>query len=175
MCNQGEQAYKWTINLNSTLTDLLLEPALALPLLGFLVFISAVVFWTLSSYLVVRKQSKSLATMQAAIHAMRESFKKQKDEIESPIQPEITKPEPRQIKDHRIGQILDMLDQQALALSGIKSEMEKFSSSDEKDTGLNIAIERARSGATSQEIQQETGISTEQADAIVRFHGTARD
>jgi len=161
--------------LNKLLDDILNEPALALPLLGFCVFIFAVIFWGISSYLAMRKQSKVTLALQKSIISRGENFKIQIETIKKNIETEPEKPQPRQMKDHRIDQILDMLDQQALSLTSLKNEYLKVSPTNETKSGLDSAIELARSGSTAEVIHQKTGLSIEQAEAIVRFHGSARD
>ena len=161
--------------MNKLLDDILNEPALALPLLGFCVFIFAVIFWGISSYFAMRKQSKVTLALQKSITSLGENFKIQIETIKKNIETEPEKPQPRQMKDHRIDQILDMLDQQALNLTSLKNEYLKVSPTNETKSGLDIAIELARSGSTAEVIHQKTGLSIEQAEAIVRFHGSARD
>ena len=59
--------------------------------------------------------------------------------------------------------------------SSLKNEYLKVSPTNETKSGLDSAIELARSGSTAELIHQKTGLSIEQAEAIVRFHGSARD
>ena len=123
----------------------------------------------------MRKQSKVTLALQKSITSLGENFKIQIETIKKNTEIEPEKPQPRQMKDHRIDQILDMLDQQALSLTSLKNDFLKVSPTNEIKSGLDSAIELARSGSTAEVIHQKTGLSIEQAEAIVRFHGSARD
>lgn len=59
-------------------------------------------------------------------------------------------------------------------IASIKSEMSRLAETMNEQEQISRAIEMAKRGARRAEIVEATGVSADQADAIVKFHGPGR-
>ena len=67
--------------------------------------------------------------------------------------------------------VVDAMNESRSALDALRRDVVRLADDVRGEVGMSRAIELARSGATKQAVADATGLSLEEAEAIVTFHG----
>lgn len=70
--------------------------------------------------------------------------------------------------------VVDATNNSKSALEALRRDVVRLSDDVRGEVGMSRAIELARGGATKQAVADATGLSLEEAEAIVTFHGRAK-
>ena len=70
--------------------------------------------------------------------------------------------------------VVDATNNSKSALEALRRDVVRLADDVRGEVGMSRAIELARSGATKQAVADATGLSLEEAEAIVTFHGRAK-
>ena len=70
--------------------------------------------------------------------------------------------------------VVDATNDSKAALEALRQDVVRLADDVRGEVGMSRAIELARGGATKQAVAEATGLSLEEAEAIVTFHGRAK-
>lgn len=70
--------------------------------------------------------------------------------------------------------VVDATNDSKAALEALRQDVVRLADDVRGEIGMSRAIELARGGATKQAVAEATGLSLEEAEAIVTFHGRAK-
>ena len=70
--------------------------------------------------------------------------------------------------------VVEATNESRAALDSLRRDVVRLADDVRGEVGMSRAIELARGGATKQAVADATGLSLEEAEAIVTFHGRAK-
>ena len=129
-------------------------PFLALLAMMLIAFVAIIIFWL---------QSRRLRLVLEDMYARHQQLAKAVNDMRSsPASP---------ASSEGINALSAMLIEQGKALASLQGEIVRLADGVNQQEQISRAIEMARQGAKRAGLVEATGISAEQADAIVKFHG----
>ena len=76
--------------------------------------------------------------------------------------------------DEASERVVEATNESRAALDSLRRDVVRLADDVRGEVGMSRAIELARGGATKQAVADATGLSLEEAEAIVTFHGRAK-
>ncbi|CAI8339572.1 MAG: hypothetical protein CBD03_05130 [Rhizobiales bacterium TMED143] len=133
--------------------------AAALPLLALL----ATMLVAFAAVVILWQQSRRLREVLEDIYKRHQQLVKSIKDIRSVSMPNEN--------DVNINALAAMLAEQGKAIASVQAELVRLADGVNQQEQISRAIEMARQGSKRADLVDATGISAEQADAIVKFHG----
>ena len=129
-------------------------PFLALLAMMLIAFAAIIIFWL---------QSRRLKLVLEDMYARHQQLAKAVNDMRSsPASP---------VSSEGVNALSAMLIEQGKAIASLQGEIVRLADGVNQQEQISRAIEMARQGAKRAGLVEATGISAEQADAIVKFHG----
>ena len=129
-------------------------PFLALLAMMFIAFAAIIIFWL---------QSRRLKLVLEDMYARHQQLAKAVNDMRS------SPPSP--VGSEGVNALSAMLIEQGKVIASLQGEIVRLADGVNQQEQISRAIEMARQGAKRAGLVEATGISAEQADAIVKFHG----
>ena len=129
-------------------------PFLALLAMMLIAFAAIIIFWL---------QSRRLKLVLEDMYARHQQLAKAVNDMRSsPVSP---------VNSEGVNALSAMLIEQGKVIASLQGEIVRLADGVNQQEQISRAIEMARQGAKRAGLVEATGISAEQADAIVKFHG----
>ena len=125
---------------------------------GIIILLSAMIFYIL-------QQNKTLATMEKELLSVRDKINKLVNRTDDTTS-DLTS------LNSRISSLSGAVSQATTVAEGTKKELNMLAEGINSETVFNEAIDLARKGSSADEIVTQTKLSKDQAETIVRFHGS---
>ena len=125
---------------------------------GIILLLSAMIFY-------IFQQNKTLATMEKELLSVRDKINKLVNRTDDTTS-DLTS------LNSRISNLSGAVSQATTVAEGTKKELNMLAEGINSETVFNEAIDLARKGSSADEIVTQTKLSKDQAETIVRFHGS---
>ena len=125
---------------------------------GIILLLSAMIFY-------IFQQNKTLATMEKELLSVRDKINKLVNRTDDTTS-DLTSLNPR------ISSLSGAVSQATTVAEGTKKELNMLAEGINSETVFNEAIDLARKGSSAADIVDQTKLSKDQAETIVRFHGS---
>tara|TARA_X000000950_G_C13746676_1_gene590856 strand:- start:91 stop:522 length:432 start_codon:yes stop_codon:yes gene_type:complete len=125
---------------------------------GIILLLSAMIFY-------IFQQNKTLATMEKELLSVRDKINKLVNRTDDTTS-DLTS------LNSRISSLSGAVSQATTVAEGTKKELNMLAEGINSETVFNEAIDLARKGSSADEIVTQTKLSKDQAETIVRFHGS---
>ena len=125
---------------------------------GIILFLSAMIFY-------IFQQNKTLAAIEKELLSIRDKINKLVNRTDDTTS-DLTS------LNSRISNLSGAVSQATTVAEGTKKELNMLAEGINSETVFNEAIDLARKGSSADEIVTQTKLSKDQAETIVRFHGS---
>ena len=125
---------------------------------GIILLLSAMIFY-------IFQQNKTLATMEKELLSVRDKINKLVNRTDDTTS-DLTS------LNSRISNLSGAVSQATTVAEGTKKELNMLAEGINSETVFNEAIDLARKGSSADDIVTQTKLSKDQAETIVRFHGS---
>ena len=125
---------------------------------GIILLLSAMIFY-------IFQQNKTLATMEKELLSVRDKINKLVNRTDDTTS-DLTS------LNSRISSLSGAVSQATTVAEGTKKELNMLAEGINSETVFNEAIDLARKGSSAADIVDQTKLSKDQAETIVRFHGS---